>query len=188
MVRCLGTLALLVVAMHRAGATPLDSKAAHRPMGCIPAHITDDDPAGCGPLFPRSHPKNAFPLAHNNDVNGPFFFRGFYHLFMQADFTWVAGWNGAIGLAHLASKDGVRWEELPLALLPRRCGGPPSAVGQPGGNATAGYYHGTTGVRLWLMDSHGSLCRRSSCRQTHPEPQGCKARALAGTPRTPPAT
>ena len=35
--------------------------------------ITDTDDAGCGRWFPRFHPKNALPLAHNNDANAPFY-------------------------------------------------------------------------------------------------------------------
>ena len=50
---------------------------------CRPAAITDTDDAGCGRWFPRFHPKNAAPLAHNNDANAPFFYKGVYHVFMQ---------------------------------------------------------------------------------------------------------
>ena len=41
--------------------------------------------------------------AHNNDVNGPFFFNGIYHLFMQQSFPWVKDWNNAIGWGHMVS-------------------------------------------------------------------------------------
>ena len=41
-------------------------------------------------------------------AQGPFFFRGQYHLFMQQSFPWVKGWNGAIGWGHLVSSDLVR--------------------------------------------------------------------------------
>jgi hypothetical protein len=76
---------------------------------CHPWAITDSDDAGCGQYFPRYHPKNAMPLAHNNDANAPFEFGGVSHLFMQAYFPGVAGWTvGAIGLGHLAS----RWVSL----------------------------------------------------------------------------
>ena len=60
---------------------------------CRPWDITDDDDAGCGRWFPRFHPKNALPLAHNNDANAPFFYNGVHHLFMQATFPGVPGWN-----------------------------------------------------------------------------------------------
>jgi hypothetical protein len=36
--------------------------------GCEPSRITASDNAGCGRWFPRFHPKNAKPLAHNNDA------------------------------------------------------------------------------------------------------------------------
>ena len=35
---------------------------------CEPSRITTSDNAGCGRWFPRFHPKNAKPLAHNNDA------------------------------------------------------------------------------------------------------------------------
>ena len=35
---------------------------------CDPRAITATDDAGCGRFFPRFHPKNAKPLAHNNDA------------------------------------------------------------------------------------------------------------------------
>ena len=50
--------------------------------------------------------------AHNNDVNGPFFFQGVYHLFMQQSFPWVKGWNGAIGWGHMVSTDLAHWKEI----------------------------------------------------------------------------
>ena len=36
---------------------------------------------GGGPYFPSFHPR--MHTAHNNDVNGPFFYNGVYHIFMQ---------------------------------------------------------------------------------------------------------
>ena len=111
--------------------------------GCRPADITDSDDAGCGRWFPRFHPKNAAPLAHNNDANAPFYYNGVYHIFMQAMFPGVPGWNGAIGLGHLASRDLASWKELPPALVPGAWGGPPGRVGEPAGNTTGGYYSGS---------------------------------------------
>ena len=34
-----------------------------------------------GPYFPSFHPR--MHTAHNNDANGPFFYKGVYHIFMQ---------------------------------------------------------------------------------------------------------
>jgi hypothetical protein len=108
---------------------------------CIPHEITDTNNAGCGRWFPRFHPQNAQPLAHNNDANAPFYFNGVYHVFMQAMLPDVVGWNGAIGIAHLASVHLVSWKVLPPALVPGRWGGDgPGKVGERGGNATGGYY------------------------------------------------
>jgi hypothetical protein len=61
---------------------------------CDPRSITSTDDAGCGRFFPRYHPKNAKPLAHNNDANAPFEYKGMAHLFMQANFPGVEKWNG----------------------------------------------------------------------------------------------
>eukprot|EP00947_MAST-08B_sp_MAST-8B-sp1_P005955 g5955.t1 len=121
--------------------------AAVRAASCRPELITDTYDAGCGRWFPRFHPKNALPLAHNNDANAPFRYRGMYHLFMQADFPGTPGWNGAIGVGHLASRDLARWRVLPPALLPGRWPGRTiGGVGLPSGNATGGYYSGSATI------------------------------------------
>ena len=66
---------------------------------------------------------------------------------MQANFPGIAGWNGAIGLGHLASRDLARWKVgLPPALLPGKWKGPPGAVGQPAGEPLGGYYSGSATV------------------------------------------
>ena len=37
--------------------------------GCTPSLITATNNAGCGSWFPRFHPKNSNPLAHNNGAS-----------------------------------------------------------------------------------------------------------------------
>ena len=90
----LAALCVCISAVHvlGGGVIGLNDGSAAAP-GCRPADITDSDDAGCGRWFPRFHPKNAAPLAHNNDANAPFFYKGVYHIFMQANFPGVAGWN-----------------------------------------------------------------------------------------------
>ena len=101
--------------------------------------------AASDPYFPSYHPR--MHTAHNNDVNvahpppppqlaavaaegrccraqGPFFFRGQYHLFMQQSFPWVKGWNGAIGWGHLVSSDLVRSPTPPYPAGRRLSGWP----------------------------------------------------------------
>lgn len=107
---------------------------------CTPHLINDTFDAGCGRWFPRFHPKNANPLAHNNDANAPFELGGVAHLFMQATFPGVAYWPGALGLAHVASRDLATWVSVAPTLVPGAFGGPIGGVGQPAGNATEGYY------------------------------------------------
>ena len=104
---------------------------------CDPARITAADDAGCGRYFPRFHPKNARPLAHNNDANAPFEYGGVHHLFMQATFPGVPGYvgSGSVGLGHLASRDAVTWTVVAPALVPGRYGGPVGRVGEPAGNS-----------------------------------------------------
>ena len=111
---------------------------------CDPASITDTDNAGCGRWLPRFHPKNAVPLAHNNDANAPFEYNGVHHLFMQATFPGSPSYNGfGIGLAHLRSTDLAHWTVEKPALVPGAWGGPIGGVGRPAGNATEGYYSGS---------------------------------------------
>ena len=114
---------------------------------CTPSQITDTNNAGCGRWFPRFHPKNARPLAHNNDANAPFEYAGIHHLFMQANFPGVRNWTvGAIGLGHLASRDLATWVVAPPALVPGHWGGDIGGVGKPAGNATEGYYSGSATI------------------------------------------
>jgi len=115
---------------------------------CNPARITAFDDAGCGRYFPRFHPKNAKPLAHNNDANAPFEFGGVHHLFMQAIFPGVPGYigSGSVGLGHLASRDTATWTVIAPALVPGRYGGRMGRVGEPAGNATEGYYSGSATI------------------------------------------
>ena len=132
---------------------------------CKPWLITDTDDAGCGRWFPRYHPKNTAPLAHNNDANAPFELNGVHHLFMQAAFPGVPDWNGAIGLGHVASLDLATWIPVPPALVPGRWKGPIGGVGQPAGEAIGGYYSGAAtvvnGVPKLLIPAvffHGGQC------------------------------
>ena len=99
---------------------------------------------GGGPYFPTFHPR--MHTAHNNDVNGPFFLNGMYHLFMQQSFPWVKEWNKAIGWGHMVSKDLAHWKEISSftgyvdAFVPGRWHDP--QYGVPSG----GYYSGSVTV------------------------------------------
>ncbi len=60
----------------------------------------------------------------SNDVNGPIFYRGQYHLFWQA-FPFGVAWDtGFMYWGHATSKDLVHWTELAPALMPDRLGSP----------------------------------------------------------------
>jgi fructan beta-fructosidase len=58
----------------------------------------------------------------NNDVNGPIFYKGQYHLFWQA-FPFGINWDtGFMYWGHAVSKDLIHWRELSPALMPDRLG------------------------------------------------------------------
>lgn len=60
----------------------------------------------------------------SNDVNGPIFCRGQYHLFWQA-FPFGVEWDtGFMYWGHATSKDLIHWTELSPALMPDRLGSP----------------------------------------------------------------
>ncbi len=60
----------------------------------------------------------------SNDVNGPIFYKGQYHMFWQA-FPFGVLWDtGFMYWGHATSKDLVHWIELPPALMLDRLGSP----------------------------------------------------------------
>ena len=129
----------LALALLPHGAPPPPTPPHRLPGWCDPSR---DGACGETPLaarlFPRFHPKNTWPLSHNNDPNGPVRFRGVYHLFMQAFFPRLPGWTGMAGWAHLASRELVRWKPLPPIMVPRTTDPPPM-------NATS-YFSGSVTV------------------------------------------
>jgi fructan beta-fructosidase len=60
----------------------------------------------------------------SNDVNGPIFYKGQYHLFWQA-FPFGTKWNtGFMYWGHAVSKDLIHWQELSPALMVDKLGSP----------------------------------------------------------------
>ena len=60
----------------------------------------------------------------SNDINGPIWYNGQYHLFWQA-FPFGLSWNtGFMYWGHAVSKDLLHWEELPAALMLDSLGSP----------------------------------------------------------------
>ncbi len=60
----------------------------------------------------------------SNDVNGPIFYKGQYHLFWQA-FPFGVVWDtGYMYWGHAVSKDLIHWQELPPALTLDKLGSP----------------------------------------------------------------
>jgi len=60
----------------------------------------------------------------NNDINGPIYYNGLYHLFWQA-FPFGVKWDtDFMYWGHAVSKDMIHWRELPAALMNDRLGSP----------------------------------------------------------------
>lgn len=60
----------------------------------------------------------------SNDVNGPIYYKGQYHLFWQA-FPFGVNWDtDFMYWGHAVSRDLIHWEELPPALMPDNLGAP----------------------------------------------------------------
>jgi fructan beta-fructosidase len=82
---------------------------------------------GAGSLYKeRNRPQFHFTVKRgwSNDVNGPIFYRGQYHLFWQA-FPFGDTWDtGFMYWGHAVSKDLVHWEERSPALMLDRLGSP----------------------------------------------------------------
>jgi beta-fructofuranosidase len=67
------------------------------------------------PIFPALHIRPARGWV--NDPNGVCLVDGRYHVFFQHNPH--APWHGNVHWGHVSSTDLLRWEQHPLALLPR---------------------------------------------------------------------
>ena len=75
----------------------------------------------------------------SNDVNGPIFFNGQYHLFWQA-FPFGVLWDtGFMYWGHAISKDLIHWTELPPAMMLDRLGSPWSGSSLIDHSGSAGF-------------------------------------------------
>jgi len=74
----------------------------------------------------RNRPQFHFTVKRgwSNDVNGPIFYKGQYHLFWQA-FPFGVQWDtGFMYWGHAVSKDLIHWQEMAPALMLDRLGSP----------------------------------------------------------------
>jgi fructan beta-fructosidase len=74
----------------------------------------------------RNRPQFHFTVKRgwSNDINGPIFYKGQFHLFWQA-FPFGVKWDtGFMYWGHAVSKDLIHWQELPPALMLDRLGSP----------------------------------------------------------------
>ena len=74
----------------------------------------------------RNRPQFHFTVKRgwSNDVNGPIFYKGQYHLFWQA-YPFGVTWNtGYMYWGHAVSKDLIHWQEMAPALMLNRLGSP----------------------------------------------------------------
>lgn len=86
-----------------------------------------DEIEGASSLYKeRNRPQFHFTVKRgwNNDVNGPIFYKGQFHLFWQA-FPFGVKWDtGFMYWGHAVSKDLIHWRELAPALMLDRLGSP----------------------------------------------------------------
>lgn len=82
---------------------------------------------GAGSLYKeRNRPQFHFTVKRgwSNDVNGPIFYKGKYHLFWQA-FPFGVTWDtGFMYWGHAVSRDLIHWREMAPALMLDRLGSP----------------------------------------------------------------
>jgi fructan beta-fructosidase len=87
----------------------------------------DDTINGADSLYHESHrPQYHFTVQRgwSNDINGPIWYHGQYHLFWQS-FPYGLIWNtGFMNWGHAVSKDLIHWRELDPALWPDSLGSP----------------------------------------------------------------
>ena len=86
-----------------------------------------DEIAGAATLYKeRNRPQFHFTVRRgwNNDVNGPIFYKGQYHLFWQAFPFGVIPDNGFMYWGHAVGSDLIHWRELPPALRLDTLGSP----------------------------------------------------------------
>ena len=87
----------------------------------------DDQINGSDSLYKESYrPQFHFTVKRgwSNDINGPIYYDGQYHLFWQS-FPFGLLWNtGFMYWGHAISKDLLHWEELPAALMLDSLGSP----------------------------------------------------------------
>ncbi|MEO6965266.1 MAG: glycoside hydrolase family 32 protein, partial [Acidobacteriaceae bacterium] len=79
----------------------------------------------------RNRPQFHFTVKRgwNNDVNGPIFYRGQYHLFWQS-YPYGVKWDtDFMNWGHAISKDMIHWQELAPALRPDKVGAAWSGTG-----------------------------------------------------------
>ena len=97
---------------------------------------------GAGSLYrERNRPQFHFTVKRgwSNDVNGPIFYRGQYHLFWQS-FPFGVNWDtGFMYWGHAVSKDLIHWKELDPALMLDRLGSPWSGSSLVDHNNDAGW-------------------------------------------------
>jgi sucrose-6-phosphate hydrolase SacC (GH32 family) len=102
----------------------LDGMASERSLRRI---YQDDRIDGADSLYAESNrPQYHFTVRRgwSNDINGPIWYNGQYHLFWQS-FPYGLIWNtGFMDWGHAVSKDLLHWEELDPALRPDSLGSP----------------------------------------------------------------
>ncbi len=115
------------------------------PMSALKRIYQDDVINGADSLYKESNrPQYHFTVKRgwSNDINGPIWYKGQYHLFWQS-FPYGLLWNtGYMDWGHAVSKDLVHWEELDPALRPDSLGSPWSGTAVVDNNNDGGWGKG----------------------------------------------
>jgi fructan beta-fructosidase len=132
----------------------LDGMASERALKRI---YQDDRINGADTLYAESNrPQFHFTVKRgwSNDINGPIWYNGQFHLFWQS-FPYGLIWNtGFMDWGHAVSKDLLHWEELDPALRPDSLGSPWSGTAVVDKNNDGGWGKDATGALLCLFRPH----------------------------------
>ncbi len=140
------------------------SIASHAKMESLKRIYQDDQINGVDSLYKESNrPQFHFTVkcGWSNDVNGPIYYNGQYHLFWQS-FPFGLSWNtGFMYWGHATSKDLLHWEELDPALMLDTLGSPWSGTATIDKNNNGGW--GKNALVIYYCNYDRVSFRQAQC-------------------------